>query len=440
MLGIVTNGLLARLLSPQELGAYFLALSIVSLGAVVGSMGLPKTVVRLVAENMGLDRSGRTLRAIRTVLGLGVLGTLGISLAYLLAGDLVGELFQPQYSSLLVGVTGLMAGWIAIAVVQEITAETFRGFHDIRLATLLGGLATGGKSGGVIMRVLLLGILALLWVRSAETSLATVLLVSIGSGSVSVLLSIWLLYAKVSSLGSSQETQQQEEEPVSAKEVLEDAIPFLAIALTSFMLLSADIWILGALGSGTDVAVYGAASKLVTFVAMPLLIVNLVLPPIVAEMYAQGKMSQLERTLRTFSTLAGIPSLLVLAVFMLLGGPILGLVYSKPIYYSGTAVLVLVILSAAKLIAVWSGSCGLVLQFTGHQTSMLRVSLLTSPLFFVVAILATQRYGSVGVACAAGLTTTLQNVIMVMLAKRKTGMWTHVMFSLSPFRKVLSKW
>jgi O-antigen/teichoic acid export membrane protein len=438
MLGIVTNGLLARLLSPQELGAYFLALSIVSLGAVVGSMGLPKTVVRLVAENMGLDRSGRTLRAIRTVLGLGVLGTLGISLAYLLAGDLVGELFQPQYSSLLVGVTGLMAGWIAIAVVQEITAETFRGFHDIRLATLLGGLATGGKSGGVIMRVLLLGILALLWVRSAETSLATVLLVSIGSGSVSVLLSIWLLYAKVSSLGSSQETQQ-EEEPVSAKEVLEDAIPFLAIALTSFMLLSADIWILGALGSGTDVAVYGAASKLVTFVAMPLLIVNLVLPPIVAEMYAQGKMSQLERTLRTFSTLAGIPSLLVLAVFMLLGGPILGLVYSKPIYYSGTAVLVLVILSAAKLIAVWSGSCGLVLQFTGHQTSMLRVSLLTSPLFFVVAILATQRYGSVGVACAAGLTTTLQNVIMVMLAKRKTGMWTQVMFSLSPFRKVLSR-
>src|SRR5829696_4869393 len=326
MLGIVTNGLLARMLSPQELGAYFLALSIVSLGAVVGSMGLPKTVVRLVAENMGLDRSGRTRRAIRTVLGLGVLGTVGISLAYLLAGDLVGELFQPQYSSLLVGVTGLIAGWMAIAVVQEITAETFRGFHDIRLATLLGGLATGGKSGGVIMRVLLLGILALLWVRSGHTDLATVLLVSIGSGSASVLLSCWLLRGRVSSLGS----KATEEEPVSTREVLDDAIPFLAIAMTAFVLQTADIWILGALGSGTDVAVYGAASKLVTFVAMPLLIVNLVLPPIVAEMYAQGQTGRLERTLRTFSTLAGVPSLLILIVFMLLGGPILGLVYSKP--------------------------------------------------------------------------------------------------------------
>src|SRR5215211_7764151 len=394
-----------------------LALTIVSLGAVVGSLGLPKTVVGLVAENMGVGRPERVHRGIRTVLGLGVFGALGIGLAYLWVGDLVSQYLF--HSSLLVGVTGLLAGWIAIAVVQEITAETFRGFHDIRLATLLGGLATAGKSGGLIMRVMLLGVLVLLWVRSEHTSLATVMLVCIGSGSMSVVLSLWLLYDKVSSLGSSEGTA--DEEPVSAKEILDDATPFLAIALTWFVLLSADLWILGALGSLKEVGIYGAASRLVAFVVMPLLIVNLVLPPIVAEMYAQGRTGRLERTLRTFSTLAGIPSLLVLLVFMLLGGPILGLVYSEPIYSSHTAVLVLLILSAAQL--------------TGHQRSMLRVSLLTSPLFFVVAILATQRYGPVGVACAAGATTTLQNVIMVLLAKRKTGMWTQVMFSLAPFRK-----
>lgn len=57
MVGIVTTGLLERMLSEQELGAYFLALSIVSLGAIVGSLGLPKTVVGLVAENMGVGRS-----------------------------------------------------------------------------------------------------------------------------------------------------------------------------------------------------------------------------------------------------------------------------------------------------------------------------------------------------------------------------------------------
>ena len=79
MLGIVTTGLLARMLSEQELSAYFLELSIVSLGAVVGSLGLPKTVVGLVAENVGVGRpAGCARRVIRTVLGLGVFGALGI--------------------------------------------------------------------------------------------------------------------------------------------------------------------------------------------------------------------------------------------------------------------------------------------------------------------------------------------------------------------------
>jgi O-antigen/teichoic acid export membrane protein len=240
-----------------------------------------------------------------------------------------------------------------------------------------------------------------------------------------------LLYGRVSSLGS----KATEEEPVSTREVLDDAVPFLGIAMTAFVLQTADIWILGALDSDTSVGVYANASKLVTFVVMPLLVVNLVMPPIVAEMYAQGRIASLERTLRAFSTLAGVPALLVLVGFMLLGGPILGLLYNQDIYSSNTAWLVLLILSAAKLVAVWSGSCGLVLQFTGHQGSMLRVSLLTSPLFFVLAIPATMRYGPIGVAAAAALITSLQNVIMVLLAKRKTGMWTHVSFSPSPFRK-----
>jgi len=429
MVGILIASLLTFVISPKEVGAYNLVLTIVSFGALVGALGLPKTVVRLVAENVGLNRFGRTRRVIYTVLSLGLVGTLLTSLAYFLViGDLIERrLFE---SPLLVGLTGLIAIWIAIAILQEITAETFRGFHDIRWATLLGGLATGGKSGGLIMRLVLFGILTLLVVKGAGVDLRTVTLISIGAGSVSVLLSCWLLYGKVSSLGS-----RATEEPVSTREVLDDALPFLAIAMTAFVLQAADIWILGALASETAVAVYANASKLVTFVVMPLLVVNLVMPPIVAEMYAQGRIARLERTLRAFSTMSGVPSLLVLVGFMLLGRPILSLVYNQDIYHSNTAWLVLLILSAAKLVAVWSGSCGLVLQFTGHQASMLRVSLLTSPLFFVLAIFATMRYGPIGVAAAAALITSLQNVIMVLLAKRKTGMWTHVSFSLSPFRK-----
>jgi O-antigen/teichoic acid export membrane protein len=430
-IGLVTNSVLARLLTTQEFGVYFLAFSIVAVGAVLGSLGLPKTVLRFVAENMTLGQPGRAQRAIYTALGLGVLGAFGASLAYFfIVGDLVGRyLFG---SSALVAVIGLTAGWMAISAMQEIMAEVFRGFHDIRMATLFGGLATGGRSAGLIMRIMLLACLVLLWLTIEHTDVRTVMLASLGSGAASALLAAVFLHKRISSLGT-----QGTENPISARDELRDAFPILIISLTSFILLSAaDLWILGIFRSEAEVGLYGAAARLVALIAMPLLLTNLVLPPIIAEMYAQGRTAELEGTLRSFSTLSGVPSLLVLIVFMLLGGPILGLVYG-PDYQS--AAMVLVLLSVGKLAAVWAGSCGAVLQFTGHQGSMLRVNLLTSPLFIIGALLVVRDYGPIGIASMTAAITILQNAALVLVARRKTGMWTHVSLSPSRLRKSLSK-
>src|SRR5215207_7908030 len=418
-IGIVTNGVLTRLLTKQEFGVYLLAFSIISLGAVIGSFGLPKTVLRFVAESMTLGQPGRARRAIYTALGLGVVGTLIISLAYLfIVGDLVSRhLF---HSSALVAIIGLTAGWMAISTIQEIMAETFRGFHDIRMATLFGGLATGGKSAGLIMRIMLLACLALLGLTTGwDTDLRTVMLASIGSGAASALLAAVFLHKRVTPRGT-----QGADDPISTKDTLRDALPILLISLTSFVLLSAaDIWILGIFRSDAEVAVYGAASRLVALIAMPLLLTNLVLPPIIAEMYAQGRTAELEGTLRSFSTLSGVPSLLVLILFMLLGGPILGLVYGAKLFPHGSlaihqGAIVLVLLSAGKLAAVWAGSCGAVLQFTGHQRSMLRVNLLTSPLFIIGALLVVRDYGPIGIASMTAAITVLQNAALVLVAKR----------------------
>jgi O-antigen/teichoic acid export membrane protein len=116
----------------------------------------------------------------------------------------------------------------------------------------------------------------------------------------------------------------------------------------------------------------------------PLLVTNAVLPPVIAELYNQDKTGWLERTLRSFSTLSGVPSLLFLKIFMLLGGQILGLVYGD-YYRHGAGILIL--LSAAKIAAVCSGFYGLVLQMTGYHKQILRVSRPTRPLFMIGALL-----------------------------------------------------
>jgi hypothetical protein len=70
---------------------------------------------------------------------------------------------------------------------------------------------------------------------------------------------------------------------------------------------------------------------------------------------------------------------------------------------------------------------------------MLRVNLLTSPLFIVGALLVVRDYGPIGVASMTAAITVLQNVALVLVAKRKTGMWTHVSLSPSHLPKGLSK-
>src|SRR5687768_15896805 len=92
---LATNALLARLLSPQELGAYFLAFSVVMLGSMVGSLGANYAVVRFVAESMGLNHFGRARHAVSVMCVVGVFGALGSGSLYLLSGGvLANKLFH----------------------------------------------------------------------------------------------------------------------------------------------------------------------------------------------------------------------------------------------------------------------------------------------------------------------------------------------------------
>src|SRR3712207_7596565 len=59
--GLASSALLARLLTPEELGTYFLAYSILNVGTSLGALGLTGTVVRLVAQ--GIDRKSTRLNS-----------------------------------------------------------------------------------------------------------------------------------------------------------------------------------------------------------------------------------------------------------------------------------------------------------------------------------------------------------------------------------------
>ena len=422
--GLISSALLARLLTPQALGTYFLAYSILNVGTSLGALGLTGTVVRLVAEGMGLNLFGRVRRVISVVLGVGTLGALGVGLAYLLFGD---DLAEAVFNApALAAITGLVAGWIMVGTLQGLLGETFRGFHDIRLATILGGQTTGGGTTGVATVALLTASLFLLWLVNGQATLATVVLLAICSGAVTTLVAGWLLHRRVTKLPPQTPDEGRKADPKKVlREVLSISLPLLIVTLVMMVRTNGDIWMLGAFLPQGELALYGAANRLVSMVTMPMAIVTAVAPPLIAEMYSQGKREDLEHALRSMATLTGIPAWLASMGCIFFAGPILGLVYGN--YYREGAV-VLALLSIGLFASVCAGSCGIVLAYTGHQKTLMVITIAISAATLIAMLATVKPYGIVGVAMSKMAGQVLQNGIVLLVVKQKTGMWTHVGF------------
>ena len=217
---------------------------------------------------------------------------------------------------------------------------------------------------------------------------------------------------------------------VGTREVVSISWPLLVTSVASFGVgTGVDLWVVGHFRPASDVALYGAAYRLVFFVATGFIIVSQVVPPIIAELYARGEKRELENALRSISTLAGIPAVIVLLVFLAAGPLVMQLVYG-PFFRQGATVLA--ILSVARLVAVCTGSSGATLMMTGHQRTMMTLTLATGALSLVAEILLAPTYGITGVAVATCVAQIIQNLLQLAFARIRVGIWTHARFSLEP--------
>lgn len=403
--GLAVSALLARLLTPEAMGAYFLTFSLVSVAAVFAQLGLSQTAVRLVAESMGIGKPGRARAAVRAVFRYGTIGALIVAGPLTLgAGQwLVLHVFN---SSLMASVITLAAVWVVVMTFQGLLTETFRGFHDIRLATIFGGLVTSVLSAVVF---------AWLWIIQGHSNLKQVIILTVTVGSTSLILAGMLLRDKLKGL--------KENSGINSRDVMRIAWPLWVTNLSFVAITQADVWILGMFRPQEEVAIYGAAVRLVMLVVTPLLIVNFVVPPLIAKLYAQREKRELENMLRITATLAGFPAFIALVGLFFWGEYVLGLIYGS-FYRSGAFVLIL--LSLGQLFNVLAGSCGVTLMMTGYQKVLMKITIICGVTKIVFALLLVRHYDMAGVAFASTAGLILQNTLMWLAVRVKTGIWTHV--------------
>lgn len=401
--GVVLNMLLARILTPAEVGEYFLILSVMSIVGSISSLGMGSAAVKLLSESLAIGRGRRARQVIQQVIGVNLVGILAGCLFFVFGGgQWLGSSF---WGSAIIGNLSIfIAVWMAVSNLQALAGEIFRGLQNMRWASLFG-------SQGATTRLLTITLLTFVWLGSFQGNLKLVLLLSIVSNGITLVAALGLLWRPVSVLDNEQGI-------LLRHDLFSLAWPLWVSSFGFLILNQADVILLGALRPVEEVALYGFASRLSLIVSTPLMITNAVLPPIIAELYTQGQKQRLEKILRTSATLLSMPTLGVFMLFAFWGAPFLRLLFGE---YYVQAYWPLLILSFGQLVNVLTGSCGILMNMSGFHKQFMYINTFSGMAGMFLLFIFTSLWGIMGVVYATTINLIMIMVLTMFYSWYKTG-------------------
>ncbi len=412
-ISLLLSALLAKLLSPGDMGIYFLAFNLATFLAIFARMGLENTLLRFVSEAIGRKQQDYIPRLIQRSLLLVLLAAVVIATGFYAGmGTWLSE--HVFHSNTLGMVIGYIAILLILLAIQSLLVEIFRAYQDIPMTVFFNGLITA--SLGFIF-------VALYWLISGHASLEQLFPWILVATTVNIILAIWVLSRKFHIFKLSGESS------ISYRELVNHSWPLLFFSLTLFVMAQSDLWILAAFRSDEEVAIYGAAVRLVSLIGLFFTIIDAIVPPLIARLQVQGQKQRLERILRTTATLVTLPVIAILILFMLFGDMLLGFIFGD--YYRSGAT-VLIILSLGQVVNVYTGSCSYTLVMMGQQRILFLVSIISAAISVCCGLIWVQSYGAIGVAVATTLGMSVQHILALCLVRYRCGIWTHASIKFIP--------
>jgi len=322
----------------------------------------------------------------------------------------------------MVATAGLAALWCVAMALQGLAAETLRGLHRLGAAAVFGGAITSLVTASTLAAILVL---------RGHSRLEEIIVVSLSAGLLSFALAAAAIGRTIGVTGGI--------DHVPARLLLVGSTAMLISSIGHTGAAQADLWIVGALSPESDVALYGAAKRLMRLVSLPIMIVTLVVPPVIADLYHRGERQRLQRVVRGAATLAGVPALLLLLVFAFGSSLILTLVYGE---FYAAASWVLILLSIERILFVWAGPAGMMLLMTGHERDMMAVTLVAGLIEVIATFIGARWGGYEGAAVGFLIGSGLRSIATWNQARRVTGLRTDVnpfglREAIDPLRRIL---
>lgn len=406
-LALLVNILLVRTMTMEEVGSYFITHNMITICSLVAQFGLPQLAIRLVSENMA-DANLKELKSnIYSITIISLLSCFSVGVVLISFG---GEWLALNFfkDPKIVEIIELAAFWMVALSFQQIIVETFRGLHDIKMATLFGGLISN------LIVVIVLSIMISLGI----SSFSLVIKIFTATALISVMISAFYLSGRI-------KASMKEKFDFRGAQILREAWPLWITSISVYILGFSDLWIVTYFLSKTDIALYGSSAKLLITISLVVSLSYAVLPPIISEMSKKGEFLKLQSILRSFAfgnTLVAAPIFIVIAIFP---GHVLNIVFGENYAEAGG---VLVILAFGKLFNVVTGIRGYTLLLTGYGALQMKISLFAGFITIVLCSLGAMSWGIIGVSCGAVCAMIIQCSLEMAAVKRKLGVWTHLSF------------
>ena len=391
--------MLARLLTPQALGTYFVFRGIAGVAGILIPAGLAQTGLRRVAA------AGESTPAARAILRHVIRTTLAITPAVAVAMVLVMWLagVSTQHA-LLTALLGTTMAWTTLLV------------HLARGVGRVTAAAKAERVGGSLLEV---GALGVLLVGLGETSLTAALAVGVVS-SLPPLLVLSVIVMGGSAPRSHGQFSLPAPEPVEG--LIAESWPVTINALLWKVLAEVDLWIVAALAGADQAALYGVAVRVAVPLQLPQSIAIFALAGRISALHAAHRLDELERMLKRAARQALAVAAAGYLVMLVVGASGLALAFGE---MYARAMPIVVVFGARQLFNAASGVPGTTLLMIGRSRVMLQLSIVSTLATTAAALVLVPRIGVLGAALASAGGTTLQNVLAVRAVKRLAGISVH---------------
>ena len=393
LLSFLFNVAIARLLGAEDIGIYFLALSVGMISSVIGRVGLDNALLRFIAAHAAREEWDM-VRAVHAI---------GIKIAIIISGIVMLIIFlsAPWLAELLFNKPELTEPlrWMSLSILPfallNLKAESLKGLKHIRAAMFVQGI--------IIPMVALLLIWPLATIWGVSGAIGTYVIAVLIAASVGV----WFWWR------ISKEWPCQGIFPL--QELWQSCRHLFVVSLINRALMPwAPLFLLGVWMPSSDVGIFGSSLRLVMIVSFFLVAVNNVVAPKFSEIYAKGEMDILGKVARQtalFITLLASPLLLL----MTLWGDWVMSIFGPDFTVGGTA---LAILAIGQFVSVLCGSVGYLLMMSGNEKTYSQIAIFSAIIQFFLAVILIPVWGLKGAAIATAAAVIIQNLISVYMVQR----------------------